>query len=125
MSARLFLAAAAALVVAAFAGRAFVLQRADAQLAENELLLAALAPLREETRERDLMREEIGDLLARKQIAETLDRHSSPAAEALAELSRLPRDIVLTRVEIDGMRLAATGSSRAGKPYYLEKMLQR
>ena len=37
---------------------------------------------------------------------------SSPAAEAFAELSRLPNDIVLTRAQANELQLVATGVAR-------------
>jgi Tfp pilus assembly protein PilN len=103
--------AAIAIVVAAFVARVIVAQRIEQQLAENDRLASALVPLKEKTREIDALRDLIAGFLAKKQVIEHIASRSSPAAEVLAELSRLPRTIVFTQVRIDDMRLLATGNA--------------
>ena len=72
----------------------------------------ALRPLRRETVEVDALKSVIAGFIARHQVAKVLSESSSPAAEAFAELSRLPRDIVLNEARIDGMHLVAAGVAR-------------
>lgn len=110
---RLVAAVVVATVIAAFGTRAFVHQRITAQQEENQQLETALKVLRRETAEADALHDVIGDFLARSQVAKALREDSSPAAEAFAELSRLPNDIVLTRASANGMQLAAIGVARS------------
>ena len=93
--------------------RSFVAHRVEAQNAENRQLEAALRPLRRETAEVDALKDAIAEYIARNQVAKVLAESSSPAAEAFAELSRLPRDIVLTEARIDAMHLVAAGVARS------------
>lgn len=109
---RLVASVALATLVGAFGVRTFVAQRVEAQQAENKQLEAALRPLRRETAEVDALRDMIADYFARSQVAKVLAEESSPAAEAFAELSRLPREIVLTHAQANGMQLVATGVAR-------------
>ena len=48
-------------------------------------------------------------VIARKNVAEAIESEISPTAEAIAELSRLPRGVILSRIAIDGRRLTALG----------------
>ena len=109
---RLIVAGVLAIVLAAFAARLLISQRIQAQQAENESLTRAIEALGKVAALGDALHELIADLLARKQIIENLETRSSPAAEALADLSRLPDTIVLARVQIEGLRLEATGVAR-------------
>jgi Tfp pilus assembly protein PilN len=102
-----------ATVVAAFGVRFFVTQRINAQQEENQQLETALKALRRETAEVDTLHDLIADFLLRTQIAKAVREDSSPAAEAFAELSRLPNDIVLTRAQAKGMQLVASGVARS------------
>ena len=52
------------------------------------------------------------DFLARKQIIETIAPAAAPAAEALAELSQLPRAIVLKELNLERLHLVATSVVR-------------
>ena len=101
-----------ATLVAAAAVRSFITGRVEAQQAENRQLEAALRPLRRDTAEADALRDVIADYLSRSQVSKVLAEESSPAAEAFAELARLPRDIVLTHAQANGMQLVATGVAR-------------
>ena len=93
--------------------RSFIQQRIEAQQTENRQLEATLRPLRRETAEVDAMKHQIVELLARGQVTRALSEESPPAAEAFAELSRLPRDLVLTHAEVNGMHLVAAGVARS------------
>ena len=73
----------------------------------------ALRPLRRETAEVDALKSAIADFMARSQVTKVLSESSSPAAEAFAELSRLPRDIVLNEARIDQMHIVAAGIARS------------
>jgi Tfp pilus assembly protein PilN len=108
-AARLVAGVVVATLVAAGIVRQFIAHRVGAQQAENQQLEAALRPLRRETAEVDALRDMIADYLSRSQVSKVLAETSSPAAEAFAELSRLPRDIVLTHAQAIDMRLVATG----------------
>jgi Tfp pilus assembly protein PilN len=108
---RLIATAAIAIVIAAFVARMVVEQRTAKWSDENERLASAVAPLKTSTQDVDVLHDLIRDFLARKQIIDSMASHSSPAAEVLAELSRLPRTIVLTHVRIDDLRLSAIGNS--------------
>lgn len=55
------------------------------------------------------LKDTIAAVLERKKIVETIESAFVPSAEAIAELSRLPRGVILTRIEIDGRRLIALG----------------
>jgi Tfp pilus assembly protein PilN len=91
----------------------FVVERLEAQQAENKQLEGALRPLRRETAEADALRDVITDYLSRSQVSKVLAGESSPAAEAFAELSRLPADIVLTHAQANGMHVIASGVARS------------
>ena len=104
---------ALATLVAAAGVRSFVAERLEAQQAENKQLEGALRSLRRETAEADALRDVIADFLSRSQVSKVLAEESSPAAEAFAELSRLPREIVLTHAQANGMQLVATGVARS------------
>lgn len=93
--------------------RQFIDHRVGAQQAENAALETALTPLRRETREVDALVKGLRDFLERNQIIKVLAEESSPAAEALAELSRLPSDIVLTHVQADGLQIVVEGIARS------------
>ncbi len=93
---RVIAAILVATLVAAGAIRFHVTQRIEARQAENRELELALRSLR-----------------GRSQVAKVLAEESTPAAEAFAELSRLPADIVLTDAEAIGMRLVANGVARS------------
>jgi Tfp pilus assembly protein PilO len=93
--------------------RSLITHRIDAQREENRQLGAALKDLRRETADADALHDLIADYLSRSQIAKVMREESSPAAEAFAELSRLPRDIVLTRAQANGMQLVASGVARS------------
>jgi Tfp pilus assembly protein PilN len=93
--------------------RQFIDHRIDAQQAENTALESALAPLRRETGEVDALVKMLRDFLERNQVIKVLAEESSPAAEALAELSRLPGDIVLTDVQADGLQIVVEGIARS------------
>jgi len=101
-----------ATLVAAGIVRQFIHHRVDAQQAENTALESALSPLRRETREVDGLVKGLRDFLERNQIIKVLAEESSPAAEALAELSRLPGDILLTHVQADGLQIVVEGIAR-------------
>jgi Tfp pilus assembly protein PilN len=112
-TARLVAGVVVATLLAAGIVRQFIDHRVDAQLAENAVLETALMPLRRETREVDALFKGVRDVLERNQIIKVLAEDSSPAAEALAELSRLPGDIVLTHVEADGLQIVVEGIARS------------
>jgi len=101
-----------ATLIAAGIVRLFIDSRVDAQAAENAALELALTPLRRETREVDFLVKGLRDFLERNQIIQVFTEESSPAAEALAELSRLPGDIVLTHVQADGLQIIVEGIAR-------------
>ncbi len=103
--------AAMLIVIAAFVARMIVAQRIEKQLAENDRLASAIVLLKKNTEEIEPLRGLIQDFLARKATVEVIQEHSSPAAEVLAELSRLPRAIVFTHVRIDELRLLAIGNA--------------
>jgi Tfp pilus assembly protein PilN len=91
-----------------------VTQRIDAQQLENQRFeQLALRIMRRETAEVDAHRDLVSDYLSRSQVAKVLAEDSSPAAEAFADLSRLPADIVLTHAQVDGMHVTATGVARS------------
>ena len=69
--------------------------------------------MRRETAEVDALKDVVAGYLARHQVTKVLSESSSPAAEAFAELSRLPRDIVLTEARADAMHLVAAGVARS------------
>lgn len=102
-----------ATVVVAFGARYFVMQRVEAQRGENQQLEAALKTLRRETAEIDALHDLVADFLARGEVAKALRDVSSPAAEAFAELSRLPGDIVLARAQATETHLVAMGVARS------------
>jgi len=99
--------------VAAAGVRSLITHRIDAQREENRQLAAALKALRRETAEADALHDLIADYLSRSQIAKVMREESSPAAEAFAELSRLPGDIVLHRAQANGLQLVASGVARS------------
>jgi len=93
--------------------RSLITHRIEAQREENRQLAAALKDLRRETAEADALHDLIADYFSRSQVAKVMREESTPAAEAFAELSRLPRDIVLTRAQANGMQLVASGVARS------------
>jgi Tfp pilus assembly protein PilN len=105
-------AIAIATLLVAFAARVLITQATARQVAENERLERALGPLKDQVVEVDPLRDLIQDFLARKQIVETIRPAAAPAAEALAELSQLPRSIVLKEVQLERMHLVATSTVR-------------
>ena len=110
---RVVAAVLVATLVAAGAIHFHVTQRIEAQQAENHELEATLRSLRRETADADALRSRIADYLARSQVTKVLAEESSPAAEAFAELSRLPADIVLRHAQANGMQLVASGVARS------------
>ncbi len=98
-------------------------QRIESEQAANFKIEEALKQLRKETADVDALRGGMAVLLARKQVAEVLSEGSSPAAEAFAELSRLPADIVLSVAHANEMHLSATGI--AGSDAAAQAMLKQ
>ena len=89
-------------------------QRIDAQQLENQVFeKLALRIMRRETAEVDSHRDRVAEYLSRSQVAKALAEDSSPAAEAFAELSRLPADIVLTHAQVSAMHVSASGVARS------------
>ncbi len=116
-------AIALASVLVALAARVLITQATTRQLAENERLERALSPLRDKVGEVDPLRGVLEDFLARKQIIETIAPAAAPAAEALAELSQLPRSVVLKELNLERLHLVATSSARREED--LQAMLAR
>lgn len=69
--------------------------------------------MRKETAEVDVLHGFLRDYLARRSITHVMAEGSSPSAEAFAELSRLPADVVLTRAETKDMHLIVVGIARS------------
>lgn len=105
-------AIAIASVIVALAARVLIAQALTRQVAENERLEQALLPLKDRVIEVDPLRDLVQDYLARKQIVETIRPAAAPAAEALAELSQLPRSIILKEVQLERLHLVATSVVR-------------
>jgi Tfp pilus assembly protein PilN len=105
-------AIAIATLLVALVARVLITQATTQQLAENDRLERALAPLRDKVGEVDPLRGVLEDFLARKQIIETIAPAAAPAAEALAELSQLPRSVVLKELNLERLHLVATSVVR-------------
>jgi Tfp pilus assembly protein PilN len=105
-------AIAIASVIVALVARVLITQATTRQVAENDRLERALAPLLDKVGEVDPLRSVLEDFLARKQIIETIAPAAAPAAEALAELSQLPRSIVLKELNLERLHLVATSTAR-------------
>ena len=105
-------AIAIASLIVALVARVLITQATARQIAENEHLERALLPLKDKVAEVDPLRSVLEDFLARKQIIETIAPAAAPAAEALAELSQLPRAIVLKELNLERLHLVATSVVR-------------
>jgi len=106
-----FFAVAAIIVAGAMVLRMVITDRAAVFAAENDRLAAATRVLSERTRDVAQVRGLIADFLARKQVMEGVADASSPAAEVLAALSRLPRSVVFAGASFDGLRVVANGTA--------------
>jgi Tfp pilus assembly protein PilN len=105
-------AIALASIIVALVARVLIVQATGRQVAENDRLEQVLLPLKDKVIEVDPLRDLVQDYLARKQIVETIRPAAAPAAEALAELSQLPRSIVLKEVQLERLHLVATSVVR-------------
>jgi len=105
-------AIAIASLIVALVARLLITQATERQMVENERLEGALSPLKSKVTEVDPLRGLLEDFLARKQIIETIAPAAAPAAEALAELSQLPRTIVLKELQLERLHLVATSVVR-------------
>ena len=86
----------------------FVLaQQIEAQNSRNQLLKTEIVKLDEQIKEIDKLREQISQVLARKQVVETLQSNRNEAVHLLDQLVRqLPDGIYLRSVRQNGTRIS-------------------
>jgi type IV pilus assembly protein PilN len=93
----------------------FVLaQRIEAQNSRNQLLKTEIAKLDEQIKEIDKLREQIAQVLARKQVVETLQANRNEAVHLLDQLVRqLPDGIYLRSVRQTGAKVTLIGYAQS------------
>lgn len=102
-------AAAAAVVVALG-----IDQRIDAQRARNDFIRAENAKLDEQIKEIDKLRDQIQQVLARKQVVEELQANRSEAVHLLDQIVRqLPDGIYLKSLKQGGTRVQMVGYAQS------------
>jgi type IV pilus assembly protein PilN len=86
----------------------------EAQRNRNALLKTEIAKLDEQIKEIDKLREQISQVLARKQVVETLQANRNEAVHMLDQLVRqLPDGIYLKSVRQSGMKVTLTGYAQS------------
>lgn len=86
----------------------------DDQNARNKLLTTEIAKLDEQIREIDKLRDQIQQVLARKQVVETLQANRSEAVHLLDQVVRqLPDGIYLKSIKQDGARVQMVGYAQS------------
>ena len=86
----------------------------DDQTARNTLLKTEIAKLDEQIREIDKLREQIQQVLARKQVVETLQSNRSEAVHLLDQIVRqLPDGIYLKSIRQGGNRIQMIGYAQS------------
>ena len=88
--------------------------RIDDQNARNKLLQTEIAKLDDQIREIDKLREQIAQVLARKQVVETLQANRSEAVHLLDQVVRqLPDGIYLKSIKQSGNRIQMVGYAQS------------
>jgi type IV pilus assembly protein PilN len=88
----------------------YLATRIDNQNSRNTLLKGEIAKLDEQIKEIDKLRDQIQQVLARKQVVETLQSNRSDAVHLLDQLVRqLPDGIYLKSVKQNGTKVTVTG----------------
>jgi type IV pilus assembly protein PilN len=88
----------------------YLATRIDNQNSRNTLLKGEIAKLDEQIKEIDKLRDQIQQVLARKQVVETLQANRSEAVHLLDQLVRqLPDGIYLKSVRQNGTKVTVTG----------------
>lgn len=88
--------------------------RIDDQNARNKLLKTEIAKLDEQIREIDKLRDQIQQVLARKQVVETLQSNRSEAVHLLDQIVRqLPDGIYLKSIKQGGSRIQMVGYAQS------------
>jgi type IV pilus assembly protein PilN len=86
----------------------------DDQLARNKLLRTEIAKLDDQIREIDKLRDQIQQVLARKQVVETLQANRSEAVHLLDQIVRqLPDGIYLKQIKQGGNRIQMVGYAQS------------
>ncbi|HET9337473.1 MAG TPA: PilN domain-containing protein [Casimicrobiaceae bacterium] len=86
----------------------------DDQLARNKLLRTEIAKLDDQIREIDKLRDQIQQVLARKQVVETLQANRSEAVHLLDQIVRqLPDGIYLKQIKQGGSRIQMVGYAQS------------
>jgi type IV pilus assembly protein PilN len=86
----------------------------DDQLARNKLLRTEIAKLDDQIREIDKLRDQIQQVLARKQVVETLQANRSEAVHLLDQVVRqLPDGIYLKQIKQGGNRIQMVGYAQS------------
>jgi type IV pilus assembly protein PilN len=86
----------------------------DDQLARNKLLRTEIAKLDDQIREIDKLRDQIQQVLARKQVVETLQANRNEAVHLLDQIVRqLPDGIYLKQIKQGGSRIQMVGYAQS------------
>src|SRR6187431_1944689 len=86
----------------------------DDQVARNKLLKTEIAKLDEQIKEIDKLRDQIQQVLARKQVVETLQANRSEAVHLLDQVVRqLPDGVYLKSIKQSGNRIQVIGYAQS------------
>src|SRR6478609_4423453 len=92
----------------------FLASRIDNQLSRNNLLKTKIAELDAQIKEIDKLRDQIQQVLARKQVVETLQANRNEAVHLLDQLARdLPDGIYLKSVKQAGTKVTLVGYAQS------------